>query len=64
LFAASGHEECDVVKCLLSSGANINLSSKWGQSPLFIALMYGCCDIVKWLLGSGADINFSDNIGQ
>jgi ankyrin repeat protein len=34
LFAASQQGCCDVVKCLLSSGANINLSDKFGQSPL------------------------------
>jgi ankyrin repeat protein len=39
LFAASSKEECDVVKCLLSSGADINLRDKDGQSPFFTASM-------------------------
>jgi ankyrin repeat protein len=57
-----GH--CDVVKCLLSNGANINLCSERGQSPLFVASQQGHCDVVKCLLSSGADINLRNNLGQ
>jgi ankyrin repeat protein len=39
---------------LLSSGADINLGYKRGQSPLCIASMIGHCDVVKCLLSSGA----------
>jgi hypothetical protein len=35
LFGASWKGECDVVKCLLSSGADINLRDEDGHSPLF-----------------------------
>jgi ankyrin repeat protein len=51
------HGHCDVVKCLLSSGADINLCDEVGHSPLFIASCKGECDVVKCLLKSGADIN-------
>jgi ankyrin repeat protein len=51
---------CHTVKCLLSSGADINLCDKQGQSPLFLASMAGHCDVVKCLLSSGADINLCD----
>jgi ankyrin repeat protein len=44
LFAASCKGECDVVKCLLSSGADINLCDKDGKSPLFAASCKGECD--------------------
>jgi ankyrin repeat protein len=54
-----GH--CDVVKCLLSSGADINLCDKQGKSPLFIASKEGKCDVVKCLLSSGAYINWCDH---
>jgi ankyrin repeat protein len=50
-----GH--CDVVKCLLSSDADINLCDKRGQSPWLIASKKGKCDVVKCLLSSGANIN-------
>jgi ankyrin repeat protein len=52
LFVASMSGHCDVVKCLLSSGAEINLCDKDGQSPLFIASKYGKYDVVKCLLSS------------
>jgi ankyrin repeat protein len=49
---------------LLTSGAEINLCDKQGQSPLFGASLYGRCDVVKCLLSSGADINLSHEGGQ
>jgi ankyrin repeat protein len=58
----SGH--CDVVKCLISSGADINLFDNQGQSPLFLASMSGHGDVVKCLVSSGAEINLCDNQGQ
>jgi len=57
-----GH--CDVVKYLLSSGADINLRNKRGQSPLYIASEEGHCHVVKCLLSSCADINLRDEDGQ
>jgi ankyrin repeat protein len=36
-------EECYIVKCLLSSGADINLCDKEGKSPLIIASGEGEC---------------------
>jgi ankyrin repeat protein len=61
LFVASKYGHCDVVKCLLSSGAEINLRNKGGQSPLFVASKYGLCDVVKCLLDSKANINLCDD---
>jgi ankyrin repeat protein len=37
LFAASLEGRCDVVKRLLSSGADINVRDENGRSPLYIA---------------------------
>jgi ankyrin repeat protein len=45
LFIASQLGHCDVVKCLLSSGADINLRNKGGESPLFAASYHGHCDV-------------------
>jgi ankyrin repeat protein len=58
LRIASQIGHCDVVQCLLSSGAGINLCDEDGKSPLYIASEEGECDVVKSLLSSGADINF------
>jgi ankyrin repeat protein len=57
LLIVSCRGECDVAKCLLSSGADINLCNKQGSSPLYVASEKGECDVVKCLLSSGADIN-------
>jgi ankyrin repeat protein len=61
LFVASHQGHCDVVKCLLSSGADINLCDNCGQSPLFVASYHGHFGVVKSLLSPGVDINISDN---
>jgi ankyrin repeat protein len=54
LFAASMSGHCDVVKCLLSSGADINFCDKRGQSPSNVASYYGYHDIVRLLTAHGA----------
>jgi ankyrin repeat protein len=54
----------DVVKCLLTYGADINLCDYRGQSPLFVASHHEHYDVVKFLLSSGADINLCDGNGQ
>jgi len=51
----------DIVKTLLSSGANINISDNYGRTPLYIASMKGHIDVIKTLLSSGANINIADN---
>jgi ankyrin repeat protein len=46
---ASDNGHCDVVDCLLSSGADINLCNKFGASPLYMASTAynsGNCDMV------------------
>jgi hypothetical protein len=60
----SSSDATDVIKCLLSSGADINLYHKDGQSPLFIASMYGHCDVFRCLLSSVADISLRDKYGR
>jgi ankyrin repeat protein len=45
LVVASQEGHCDIVKCLLISGADINLLDEYGQSPLFVASQEGHCDI-------------------
>ena len=49
------------MKYLLSSGADINLRDKFGQSPLSIAIRKRECVVVECLLNAGADNNlFND----
>jgi ankyrin repeat protein len=63
LFVASHYGHCDVVKCLLSAGADIDLRNKQGNSPLFVASYFGRCDVVQCLLSSGAEINLRNKQG-
>jgi ankyrin repeat protein len=44
LFVAAQQGLCNVVKCLLSSNADINLRDEGCQSPLFASSMSGHCD--------------------
>ena len=53
-----------IFKCLLSSGADINVCDEDGQSPLCIASWKGKCDDVKHLLSSGTNINLCNKRGQ
>jgi ankyrin repeat protein len=63
LLVASLKGHCEVVKCLLSSDADINLRDEGGQSPLLVASLKGHCEVVKCLLSSDADINGRDEGG-
>jgi ankyrin repeat protein len=55
---------CIDVKCLLSSGVDINLPDQLGRSPLLEVSFAGQCDVIKCLLSSIADINLCDDNGQ
>jgi ankyrin repeat protein len=64
LFVAVGYGHMDIVKYLLSFGADVNLCDSDGHSPLFIASKEGHCDIVKYLVAHNADVNLCDDFGQ
>ena len=49
----------DVIKCLIDYGAEINVLSKVGTTPLHIAVVAGQIEIAKLLLDSGADIDYA-----
>jgi len=67
----------DIVKTLLSSGANINIADNYGRTPLYIASEKGHIDVIKTLLSlnfihteietlllSGADMNIKTKEGK
>ena len=59
----------DVLKLLLSAGANVNNSSKWIVSPLISALLHsgrdkGLRKVVVCLIDSGANVNCGDADGM
>ena len=56
-----GHLE--VVKLLLSKGANINCKTAKYYTPLMLACLRGSLELVKYLVAHGADINYVDPVG-
>nr|XP_060629613.1 KN motif and ankyrin repeat domain-containing protein 4 [Anolis sagrei ordinatus]XP_060629614.1 KN motif and ankyrin repeat domain-containing protein 4 [Anolis sagrei ordinatus]XP_060629615.1 KN motif and ankyrin repeat domain-containing protein 4 [Anolis sagrei ordinatus]XP_060629616.1 KN motif and ankyrin repeat domain-containing protein 4 [Anolis sagrei ordinatus] len=65
LILGVSHDREDMVKALLSSGADINLQDDTGLSPLMVASQYGNMDIVKLLLDHpGCDTTLNDKAGN
>ena len=54
-----GHEV--IFKQLIENGANINLLTDFGSTPLIIACYGGNFGIVRYLVEHGADVNTSNN---
>ncbi len=50
----------EVVKYLISSGADINKGNKWGQTPLLYACLNNDLEIAKTLVENGANVNAKD----
>jgi hypothetical protein len=47
----------EIVKLLLDKGADVNLTDKYGNTPLHLAASDGHIEIVKLLLEKGSDVN-------
>eukprot|EP01132_Coremiostelium_polycephalum_P008008 gene8008-9853_t len=63
LFIACSHSRRDIVRNLLSRGANPNIVNKQGVSPLMMASALGDQEIVLLLLQSNSNINITDQKG-
>jgi ankyrin repeat protein len=46
---------------LIENGADLNIQSNYGLTPLMIAIEYGYEDVVNKLIDSGALLNITDN---
>ena len=57
-----GH--CPTVTLLLARGADCNVASTSGVTPLMSAARAGHHDVVETLLGHGVDVNVGDNKGM
>ncbi|WP_257281820.1 ankyrin repeat domain-containing protein [Endozoicomonas sp. ISHI1] len=55
LASCQGHKE--IVERLINAGANLNVRTKNGATPLYIAAEMGHTDIATLLIESGADLN-------
>jgi len=49
------HGNVELVKLLISKGADVNLCDRDGWSPLSVAAFYGHAEVIKELLAAGAD---------
>lgn len=62
LFIASQNGHDNIVKMLLQSGADVNITRTDGASPLWIASQMGFDHIVKTLCRKGANIDQVRNV--
>lgn len=63
LNLASYEGKTDIVKYLLSKGADVKAKDKEGSTPLQNAAAKGHFDIVKMLVEKGSDVNYRDDNG-
>ncbi|XP_051158715.1 ankyrin-1-like [Leptopilina boulardi] len=57
IFFAILSGNINLVKYLIKNGANINVTTKSGETPILLAIKNQFVDIVSYLLKSGANIN-------
>jgi len=60
--ADQGHYE--FVRALISAGADVNISTQFGDTPLIAAARHGHDAIIELLLAHGADVNMQDRDGD
>ncbi|KAF5005773.1 hypothetical protein FDECE_7802 [Fusarium decemcellulare] len=53
-----------IVKLLTEHGANVNMSDRYGASPLHMAVRSDNFEVVRYLLKHGADAEACNNIGK
>ena len=62
MASANGHLE--VVKYLISVGANKEAKNKYGDTPLLIATQKGNLEVVKYLISVGANKEAKNKYGE
>ena len=56
--------EINVVKFLVSQGADANTKTAYGVTPLYVATIGGSIELVKFLISKGADVNAKNDFGN
>ena len=64
LHAASAGGHADIMKMLLDSGADINLTDEQNMTPLHYAVISGGKEAVSLLLENGADTSIKTKEGK
>ena len=57
LVAACTQDDVEMVRYLVSKGADLTKQAPFWGGPLHVAAQYGCISVMKYLLDSGMDIN-------
>ncbi len=57
LYEAAADGDIELVKSLISSGADVNATNDWGWTPLYVAAVIGNGDIVNLLIAKGAHVD-------
>lgn len=60
---AAGQGKLNIVKLLVESGADINHTNRYGNTPLFFAVSSGDIATVSYLISKGAEPGHEDNLG-
>jgi ankyrin repeat protein len=55
---------CNLVKELISDGAEVNTRDSFGSMPLHLAVRKGHTEVAELLILNGADVNTKDRQGQ
>jgi len=63
LHRAASENRVDLMRLLISHGADLEARDKRGQTPLFAAVESARADAARLLLASGADVNATDSNG-
>lgn len=63
LESAAARSNSEMVRFLLSKGADVNMADRQGRTPLIVASEQNQLHNIKLLLSNGASINWQDNRG-
>ena len=64
MHAATSGNHQELVKILISAGADVNKADKYGQTPLYEASIDGNIKLIKLLLKAGANVNKANINGK
>jgi ankyrin repeat protein len=62
LISAIRHGNLEIVKFLVSKGADVNLDDEYDVTPLHIAAKHGQLETAKFLVSKGAEVDSKDNL--
>ncbi|MGD8501864.1 MAG: ankyrin repeat domain-containing protein, partial [Phycisphaerales bacterium] len=63
LHEAASDGDIELIRSLVSSGADVNEQNNWGWTPLYTAVATGHGDIVRLLIAEGADADTPSKAG-